>query len=230
MIKNRIAIELGDGGKWENFKSAVTITEKRAKTAPSGGDTTIKTCVPSEENEFNCNVSNLREFNKKYTDSLVVAPGGKGGRSNLSTYKYDLCWSYQTTGDCYAPGSDPTDPNARKLDTCCGFRGAYGVSSQIQATYIKTSNFENSRAVTGMSKVIGLGAGRGAQGLNSVSGVGVLPGNRVYLNSSTPISDFRNRALIYRPYNPTDKRFDNYPEFPSPTFFQGGNGAVIITW
>ena len=178
----------------------------------------------------NCDAANINEFDEKYTDLLVSAPGGKGGKSDLSTYKYDMCWSYQTTGDCYAPGSDPTNPNAKKLDTCCGFRGAYGISSQIQATYVKTSDFENSRAVTGMSKVIGLGAGRGAQGLNSVSGAGVLPGDRVYLNSSTSSVSFLNRALIYRNYNPKDKRFDNYPEFPAPTFFQGGNGAVIITW
>ena len=243
LIENKIAIELGKGGEWpykEQLDSYEAINTN--KQAPNGTDSIVKTCTPNKENDY-CSFKNLEEYQQKYIELVHSAPGGRGGESNLYTHKYDLCWNFGALGEC-------SNLDGEILKRCCSSSGSYGNSAYINATSAKTSLFENIRAIAGMSQVVGIGAGRGAQGAHSVSGDGVLYGTRVLINSSNPQSD-RLRSLIRHNTSPQDEiqypnghvksryddmyeesrgHYENLPSLPKPMHFKGGDGAVIITW
>ena len=238
LIKDRIAIELGEGGKWDSLSLASGTTRR----APSGSDTVIKTCTPSEKNKNNCNFNSLNEYQEKFTDKLFSASGGKGGLSNLSTDMYDLCWTNHSFGVCEGVNES--------LEKCCHSGGGRAFGANINATSARTSLFENIRALAGMSKAVGIGAGRGAQGMHSISGDDVLYGTRVLINSSND-GTVSARRINYKTNSPTTQpvypegyvptRYDkyyqnskglyeNYVSFPRYSYYMGSGGAVVITW
>ncbi|MBQ7286363.1 MAG: hypothetical protein IJW73_01220, partial [Candidatus Gastranaerophilales bacterium] len=153
--------------------------------------------------------------------NVLTAKGGKGGAQSLNTDRYDLC--YAKEGTCSRDSGDIT---------CCKNEIGKRSTKEILTTAGKMSAFENIKALTGNSLIIGIGLGRGGEGAGSRAQVEELKGLRVFRNSSGYGLNGADKILGPEGSNALDvaEKFKNYALAPSALNFKVGDVAVIITW
>ena len=180
-------------------------TWKQSKQGKDGTDTTV-------------NMNN---------QNILTAKGGKGGSKSLYTNRYDLC--YNKKDECKRTYETTNDKVS-----CCDAELGKRSTKEIYTTASKQSAFENIKALTGNSLIVGIGLGRGGEGAGSRAGIENLIGLRVFRNSSGHNIGYGSSSELKREEGgyQTDLRrnFTNYPLAPSELNFKGGDGAVIITW
>ena len=143
-----------------------------------------------------------------------------------STQKYEFCYAKK----------DICSRDANNID-CCENEIGKRSTREIITTASKLSAFENIKALTGNSAIIGIGLGRGGEGAGSRAGVEELKGIRVFRNASACNVGYGDSQIIKElgtenADKDSDKqgKFNNYAIAPSALNFKGGDGAVIITW
>ena len=158
--------------------------------------------------------------------NILTAKGGKGGSQSLNTHRYELC--YAKEGTC------SKDDGSLNI-TCCKNEIGKRSTKEILTTASKMSAFENIKALTGNSLLIGIGLGRGGEGAGSRAGIEELKGLRVFRNSSGHAvgyedSQVKKQEGLAINYDSKKDLLKNYALAPSALNFKGGDGAVIITW
>ena len=211
-IEGSLFIKLGKGGEWTNSDW------KNGKKGPNGTDTVVKMGT-----------------NNVTAKKVLVAKGGQGGRGNLKTNNYDLCYANDRNKAC----SDNANVQ------CCS--GIAKTSREVSATNVRHSLFETIKSFVGNSKIIGIGLGRGAQGAGTTSGEFEVYGSRLGINASAD-STFNNKIaerIVYKRSSAAAttgskentsvssvdaSKYKNKYLKPANVNFKGGDGAVIITW
>ncbi len=211
-IEGSLFIKLGKGGEWTNSDW------KNGKKGPNGTDTVVKMGT-----------------NNVTAKKVLVAKGGQGGRGNLKTNNYDLCYANDRNKAC----SDNANVQ------CCS--GIAKTSREVSATNVRHSLFETIKSFVGNSKIIGIGLGRGAQGAGTTSGEFEVYGSRLGINASAD-SSFNNKIaerIVYKRSSAAAttgskentsvssvdaSKYKNKYLKPANVNFKGGDGAVIITW
>ncbi len=222
-VDQPIKIRLGRGGVWKKPAPSITPDWEKGRKGPNGTDTIVS----------------------MGSRKVLIAKGGKGGDSDIKTLKYDLC--YPIDSDKYMkkdtyPGVEigvcrPNESNKTEVG-CCNKENGTRTTRDIAATALNLSTFENIKSLVGNSLVIGIGAGRGGEGLGSRAGLEEVGGTRTFTNISGADVYF-SQSSIFEPYtsqiinngsNVGDKEYNNAVVKPSEHNFRGGDGAVIITW
>ena len=222
-VDQPIKIRLGRGGVWKKPAPSITPDWEKGRKGPNGTDTIVS----------------------MGSRKVLIAKGGKGGDSDIKTLKYDLC--YPIDSDKYMkkdtyPGVEigvcrPNESNKTEVG-CCNKENGTRTTRDIAATALNLSTFENIKSLVGNSLVIGIGAGRGGEGLGSRAGLEEVGGTRTFTNISGAGVYF-SQSSIFEPYtsqiinngsNVGDKEYNNAVVKPSEHNFRGGDGAVIITW
>ena len=190
-IEGEIEITIGAGGVWKNADW------KKGIKGPNGSDTIVK-------------VGN---------ETILRAKGGQGGKPNVQTSRYSLCF---VSDDEYCMDFDGNKIEAEKS------------TKEIKATNIKSSAFEQIKALVGNSALIGVGLGRGAEGVSTRSLDDRISGTRkAYVSSPNTIKVLPNesdRTVYKKTYGGANPNNDVDYVNPSVMEFKGGDGAVIITW
>ena len=192
-----LKIKLGKGGVWTNEDW------KTGKQGPDGTDTVVS----------------------MGTKTVLVAKGGKGGKQNQYTNRYDLC--YAKAGVCKL---------GDKSTNCCESEKGTRSTKDILITAGKMSAFENIKALVGNSLIIGTGLGRGGDGAGTRAGVEENYDKRYFLNASGYGVNYPTSSVFQPPENEFASGSANANDYinkaltPSEMNFKGGDGAVIITW
>ena len=211
-IEGSLFIKLGKGGVWKDEGW------KTGKKGPNGTDTVVR-----------------MGLNSITAKKVLVAKGGQGGRGNLQTNSYDLCYANDRDKAC----SDNSNV------ACCS--GIPKTSQEVSATNVRHSIFETIKSFVGNSNIIGIGLGRGAQGAGTSSGEFEIYGSRFGINASADSSfNFKvAERIIYKkssasattgsaegtsPSSVSKEKYKNTYLKPANVNFKGGDGAVIITW
>ena len=137
-IDGPIEINLGVGGVW----NSANITGD----GQNGTNTTVRLKDRNNSNSI------LAEY---------IANGGKGGKNNLFANSYDLC--YANAGICHLDSTIDDEPNTN----CCNNENNSRTTKEILNTSINLSAFEGIKSQVGNSEIIGIGLGRGAEGMSS---------------------------------------------------------------
>jgi len=203
-ITGPIEITLGRGGVWSGTNW------KNANTkGQDGGNTVVR-------------------MNDK---NILTAKGGKGGKSVTQTSAYDLCIA-NNSGTCYE-NTKLKALDATKVSCCHGESGTHSTRDIIM-TAIKYSTFENIKSLTGSSKIVGLGLGRGAEPAGTRSNHEQTYGEVYFTNISASGSYTGSRKITASAKSAAgstaETNYKNIPIKPSALNFKGGDGAVIITW
>ena len=192
-----LKIKLGKGGVWANNDW------KTGKQGPDGTDTVVS----------------------MGDKTVLVAKGGKGGKQNQYTNRYDLC--YAKAGVCTL---------GDKSTNCCESEKGTRSTKDILITAGKMSAFENIKALVGNSLIIGTGLGRGGDGAGTRAGVEENYDKRYFLNASGYNVPYPTSSIFQPPQNQFATGSANANDYinkaltPSEMNFKGGDGAVIITW
>jgi hypothetical protein len=158
--------------------------------------------------------------------NVLTAKGGKGGSQSLNTHRYDLCYAQKDT--CSRESGNVT---------CCDNEVGRRSTKEILTTASKMSAFENIKALTGNSIIIGIGLGRGGEGAGSRAQVEELKGIKVFRNTSACGVGYSYSQIVKEvgsegadKLTDSQGKFNNHALAPSALNFKGGDGAVIITW
>lgn len=218
-------ITLGTGGV--NVNATKSDPNVNNANGPDGTDTVVTIASSSKE--------------------VLRAKGGKGGQHSKLTNRYDLC--YAQKGTCAkrdSKGDIMKDSKGNEVAvSCCD--NEYGSRStvDINATIGKASLFENIKALVGKSQIVGIGLGRGGEGVGSRAGSETVGGQRSFINASAHGIDYNNDATSTKNpsiflqgnkgkkadvFNATNTDYKNKKAIPSALNFKGGDGAVIIVW
>lgn len=222
-VDEPINIKLGRGGVWEKPNNSVTPAWEKGIKGPSGTDTIVSV------------------GNKK----VLVAKGGEGGNKSGKSRKYDLCYpinpsdykKIDTVHGIEVGLCQPTGPNQTAIGCCNKERGTRS-TRDIAASAINLSAIENIKSLVGNSLVIGIGAGRGGEGVGTRAGVEDVGGIRTFTNISGKDIEFPTSSVfqpptsqyIYNGFEVNSTEYNNTIVKPSEHNFRGGDGAVIITW
>ena len=192
-----LKVKLGKGGVWANNDW------ETGKQGPDGTDTVVS----------------------MGDKTVLVAKGGKGGKQNQYTNRYDLC--YAKAGVCKL---------GDKSTNCCESEKGTRSTKDILITAGKMSAFENIKALVGNSLIIGTGLGRGGDGAGTRAGVEENYDKRYFLNASGYGVNYPTSSVFQPPENEFASGSANANDYinkaltPSEMNFKGGDGAVIITW
>lgn len=214
-VEGTLCIKLGKGGVWTNDKW------KQGAKGPNGTDTVVsmgESCISAKD--------------------ILVAKGGQGGRGNLKTNNYELCFANDRDKKC----SD--NPNV----SCCS--GIPKDSKEISSTTARPSIFDSIKSFAGNSTIVGIGLCRGAEGAGTESGEFELYGPRTAVDA-TADSSFNNKTedrTVYIKDDPSSSKgspevatcpdlpdvsrgdYKNTYMEPAQVNGKGGDGGVIITW
>ena len=156
----------------------------------------------------------------KHPSKEIKAQGGDGGANNVKTGKFQLCYA--------------------KNNACEDLTYEQSIKStkEIAASLSRKSAFENIASDVGNSSIVGIGMGRGAEGVGSYSDNNLLYGTReAYVDSPNTNNvtgyTLKDKRTIIKENNGTspseDKYYNKYLDITSMEY-KGGDGAVIITW
>ena len=173
------------------------------ENGPNGGDTTVDLITST-------------------TERILLAKGGKGGQNSLKTDSYDLCFA--KSGTC------PKGSGSGVVNNCCDLEQGSRSTNQIIATSSESSLFDfKTSAFAGKSLAVGIGGGRGGEGIGSRAGEETLFGARIAWNSTSASgTSVINESGDTR--TPPRADYKNARVKPSSLNFKGGDGAVIIAW
>jgi len=153
----------------------------------------------------------------KHPQEEVKAQGGDGGANNIKSNKFQLCYAKKDEKAC----EDLTYEKSIKS------------TKEIAASLSRKSAFENIASDVGNSSIVGIGMGRGAEGVGSYSDNNLLYGTReAYVDSpNTNKILTQDKRIIYRETNGSGSSdyINKYLDITSMEY-KGGDGAVIITW
>ncbi|MBR3605788.1 MAG: hypothetical protein IKL52_07150, partial [Candidatus Gastranaerophilales bacterium] len=211
--------EAGEAGQYATTRISQITGDLIIKLGKGGKPNTSK----------KADVNGTDTYVKMSGKEILRAKGGRGGSSDVKTHKYDLC--YAVAGQC------KSSENSSDKVSCCNSEQGSRSTKEIIGTAVKMSLFENIKALTGNSTIVGIGAGRGGEGVGSRAGSEELYNERFFMNSSTYKTndeDLAERTLWNKSKDklntPKNETYTNNEILPSAFNAKGGDGAVIIVW